>query len=412
MSGFTVSTAALKGALAVPFLEWPRRGSTIPILQYLKFEVSGGKGTISITDMESWRVGYLVLGEEFQDVEECFTVPFAEFKEIMGALGDEEAISFKNENGAVVVTFDSCVYRLPTLPVDDYPKYVGRVPQASIVVKSKDFTKAFGKFAFAADVTQNIYLHHKTVHFEYGGDTLRIATLDGMRLARLGIPIVESFGCNNESAWNLHIDAMKMVVGMPLGEEVKFDFCERHLRVECESGHFVYPYRGDENSKYPNLDTLIPKPQSFVMTSAIDADEVSRIISRAKITAKNKLKAIIVRGKGDGVATVRSCTEDVGDFCGVFSVDEGKPFEFAVNCAYFQELLGNVLKGEKLTLYASKSRILFSAENWPGDVWLLSCIQMKDVAVPASAMPEEGGIIPAKRRGTTGYVGKNFGKKD
>lgn len=181
--------AALKDVLDVV-----QARNTIPILNNVRFGAGDGRIELTVTDLDCWAIRELASDDQdgpaskdwVQSVRPfTVTLPAKPLADVLGAIDGDAMVTIEAvDTGKVTVSAGRARFRLPSLPVEDFPLPPSGAAGHSFEIRCSQLADALAavKHAISNEETRyylnGVYLHPLELH-------LVLAATDGHRLARL-----------------------------------------------------------------------------------------------------------------------------------------------------------------------------------------------------------------------------------
>ena len=320
--------------------------NTIPILSNVMLHAADGQLSLIATDLDI-------------QIEECIaatvetpgstTVQSSTFFEIVRKMPEGSQVQLVLDGGHVVVTAGRSRFRLPALPIDDFPRITtGELP-ISFAIPAKTLKQIIDKTRFAISTEETryylngIYLHATDNPQE--GPMLKAAATDGHRLARVRVPQPEGAGampgviiprkCVGEVR-KLLDDADGDVELTLSGTKIRFDLGGAVLISKLIDGTF------------PDYTRVIPTANDKLLK--LDAKALSQGVDRVATIASEKTRAVKVSLDRDKVMLSVTSPETGTATEEVMGEYAAAPLEIGFNARYLIDILGQI-EGDQVELH-------------------------------------------------------------
>lgn len=329
--------------------------NTIPILSNVLIDAADGRMTITGTDLD---VQLVVQVECTVSGRFATTIPQRPLRDMLNKLDPDATLSLALEAGIVVAKAGRSTFKLPTLPVDDFPMVrVGDTPH-QFEVAAFDLAAMIDAVSVAMSTEETryylngIYMHAAVRAAaenpaEQALMVLRVAATDGHRLARFDIDQPDGSGGLTDGAagggviiprktvgvLSSAMDGYEGAVGVAVGARmIEFDWGGMVLTSKLIDGEF------------PDYTRVIPTANDKVLTC--DRAQLASAIGRVMVMHVGKEKNVRFDLSRDLVRiSVRSpeMGEAVEDVPCSYT---GGDLTIGFNGAYLMGLLGHVQGGE------------------------------------------------------------------
>lgn len=310
------------------------RRNAIAILSNVLLEAKDGRLNLTTTDMD------LAMVEEVEvEVSQpgAVTAPALTMYDIVRKLPEGAQVEFDAaENGQLVIKAGRSLFRLATLPIEDFPVMTeGDLPHrfrlAAATLRSlMDRTR----FAMSTEETRyylnGIYLHATESE---GGPVLRAIATDGHRLARIELPLPEGAAgmpgiiVPRKAVGELRklIDESAVDVEVALSEnKIRFTFDGGVLTSKLIDGTF------------PDYERVIPEANDKILE--VKCAEFSAAVDRVSTISTEKSRAIKLAIK-DSALVLSATSSDNGSASEELEVSYSTdPIEIGFNSRYLLDI--------------------------------------------------------------------------
>ena len=156
------------------------RRQTLPVLSNVLLEVSGGRLSLTGTDLELELVARLDLGADAQDGET--TVPARKLVDICKSLPAEADIKVESDGERLLIKSGRSRFTLSTLPANEFPNLEEESEGTGFSIPPATLRQLIDRTAFSM-AQQDVRYYLNGMLFELGANKLRTVATDGHRLA-------------------------------------------------------------------------------------------------------------------------------------------------------------------------------------------------------------------------------------
>ena len=311
------------------------RRNTIPILANVVLEARNGTLAMTATDMDmdiATEVGCSVA------TDGTTTVSAHMLYDIARKLPDGAEVELLVADGHVTISAGRSNFRLPTLPVGDFPAISATEMPVSFIVTAADIRDLIDatRFAISTEETR-YYLNGIYLHKAESGDLCAVAT-DGHRLAMTrqalpsGAAAMPSIILPRKAVTELRklLDDFEGDVTISLSDtRAEFGFGTVRLKSKLIDGTF------------PDYTRVIPQGNDRIMQVDVAAfsaavDRVSTISSEKSRSVKLKLQA--------GILNLSASSTDASSAVEELEVSyDGPEMEIGFNARYLMDIAGQVM---------------------------------------------------------------------
>lgn len=174
MADFILKTTVAHMRTALRIVDPLKMRSHLPVLSMVHFK----DGTLTATDLDMAITTTVAVTETTGEA----LVPYRELKSLVDGLPADENICLQTDKGALVASFSSGSYRLPTIETTDFPHFTFEIEHFISDIPKK-FPKAI-RFALSCKSTEETryYLNGVCLSADKEGNPVAVGT-DGHRLA-------------------------------------------------------------------------------------------------------------------------------------------------------------------------------------------------------------------------------------
>jgi DNA polymerase-3 subunit beta len=310
------------------------RRNTIPILANVVLEAKSGALSMTATDMDmdiATEVGCSVVSDG------TTTVSAHLLYDIARKLPDGSEVELAVADGHATITAGRSNFRLPTLPVEDFPAINSTDSSVSFTVTAADMRDLIDatRFAISTEETR-YYLNGIYLHKTDGGDLCAVAT-DGHRLAltRQSLPAgaaaMPSIILPRKAVTELRklLDDFDGDVTVALSDtRAEFTFGTVRLKSKLIDGTF------------PDYTRVIPQGNDRVMR--VDAAAFSAAVDRVSTISSEKSRSVKLRLQ-PGMLNLSASSTDASSAVEELEVEyDGPEMEIGFNARYLLDIAGQV----------------------------------------------------------------------
>jgi len=302
----TCSREPLTAAFSLAASVAPAR-SPKEILQNVKATASGGKLTLTATDME---VGIRLEVEEGVEIETEGTalLPVVRTMAILRESGDE-LLTLETDESGVQVSGSRSKFRLPGSNPDEFPPVASFDEEKYHVIPTRLFRSMVRRTVFATD-TENSRFALGGVLLEMSEGNVTAVGTDGRRLARMQGE-AESVGGHETSGANTIVPtrAIQLMERAVDEDDDTVDVAARSSDLLLRTKSAVIYSRLVEG-RYPNWRQVIPQREDAVRLE-LSVGPVFSALRQAAIVTDQDSRGIDFTF-GDGTLKMEASTKDVG----------------------------------------------------------------------------------------------------
>lgn len=311
------------------------------------------------------------------------TIPAEKFRELVRILPLMSEVSIKEENGRITIECESNVYKLTSIPAEDFPEW----PPVTGVTKFQLAQKTLKTLINGSTYALPIKDHRRVllgVFFELSDHSLRLTATDGKKLARIStsVPEVEGQGAGKIVVPRKLLENVERSLGNegPVEIEITGTDDSSARQIIFRFNNIVYRCNGIDGN-YPDCDAVIPK--DFPIIIPLNRDTFDTAIRRAGVTSDDKSKSIILRFENNE-CVFQSMAHDLGTFRGRLAIDyTAEPLELAFNFQYLHETLSKFSQPEvRMMIKSSKAPVVFKTPEEENRLALMMPIKLSDAQPP------------------------------
>lgn len=304
--------------------------TTLPVLSHLLLEADDSKLKLAATDLDISIVTYVPANVSKKG---AITIPAKTFTDIIKE-SPETQIEVNSTESRLEMKIDHGSYKLPVLPVDEFPKLPTVNLSKEIKISAVDLSNMIRKtlFAVSTDETRPAL---NGVLWQTKGENIQMVATDGHRLAK--------FSKKNKKLKGLHEDViippkiLNLLVRL-IGDE------EKEIGVIFEENSLIFNL-GDTilstrliEGPYPNFDQVIPKDNDKKLI--INKDLLSTTVKRVSILSNLLTHQVKFSLKKDNLELSSANFEMGGEAKEKIPCDyKNEDMDIGYNALYIQDVL-------------------------------------------------------------------------
>lgn len=334
--------AALKAVDAVV-----EKRSTITVLSHVMIRTTPGQMMLTGTDLDLMMERQIDLEDPGSNAAMAFCAPASLLRAIAGKLpADAVAVIAAEKAGAISLSCGSTGYRLPTLPVDDFPVMAAADWAAQWEQPGDDLATAIGSVRYAISTEEvRYYLNGIYWHARHdGGDgeaRHAMAATDGSRLALHRGDAPE--GAAAMSGIIIPRKAVAAILLMMDMEGGAVDVAVSATRFRFAVGASVLTGKAVDGT-FPDYDRVVPTANRF--TAWFDPAALIEAVERVLTISSEKTRLLAV-DFGKAAMVLRVVSPENGTASEDVPCDyDGEPMTVGFNGRYLIDLLAQ-LKGRE-----------------------------------------------------------------
>ncbi|GBC77356.1 DNA polymerase III subunit beta [bacterium HR08] len=311
------------------------RRATIPILAYVRMDVTDGQVVFTGTDLDvSMR-----LGCEARETERgVVCLPARKLGEIVRVLPDEPVV-FTGDEQRVTLSCGRARFRLAGLPVENFPEVPTFPAERGRSFPAAALGPATERVIFATSLEESRYTL-SGVQMEWWDGGFRLVATDGHRLA-----LVDSSSPSPERSACL-IPRKTMQELLRLIEHAE----EEEVRFAHDANHVYFQVGGRElisrllTGQFPNYEMVIPKEHGA--RAVVEASVFREACRRVATLADERSRGITLSfSEGRLTLTARTAQGDEEAVEEMLCEYEGEPLVIAFNSEYLLDFFDVVREG-------------------------------------------------------------------
>ena len=334
---FTIKQSVLKEELG--FVQGiVEKKSTIPVLSNILIE-SVGENTIRIvgTDLD-----VTIRCEAEAEIKEAGAMCLQARKlfDIVRLLEDSDVHFKKEENEWVKLDCGKSKFRLAGVSREQFPE-VPEFKSAPMHISADIFNHFIQNTSFAITNEQSRFTL-SGAKFMIEGDTARMVTTDGHRLAFIETKLSEKAQAENMDALIPKKALSELTkIARDANGEISFGEDENHIYFEVD-GRLLITRK--LSGTFPNYEMVIPKDND--KTAVFEADEMKNAIRRVALMADERTRSVRMTIRNGEIEIAAKSSEEGEAHEKVRAEYDGEEVEVGFNSQYLQEFLNVVGAGE------------------------------------------------------------------
>lgn len=335
----TIEKPALAAALTKVTAIVERRNA-IPIIGNVVLTADEGKLTVKGTDLDIEVTDTVFANVDASGVT---TVNADTLAGIVKKAPNGALISLKMEKTDLVVSFGRSVFKLSTLPADDFPAMASGDYESTFEISASNLGRMFGKTAFAMSTEETryylngVYLHSKD------GNILAVST-DGHKLAKITV--------EQDSAFPGVIVPRKAVVEVRKAlSDDPITVSVSPTKIRFASGATVIVSKVIDGT-FPDYARVIPTAHPHEFT--VKAQSMRDAADRVAMVAEDKSRAVALE-IGNDVITLQSRGTNSEATDEVDAEVSGEKVRIGFSSRYLAEALAQCDTGNVVVQYKDRS---------------------------------------------------------
>ncbi len=337
MASLTIERAVLARTLAHLSRVIEKR-NTLPILNNVRLDARGDVLALTGTDLD---IEARTEAACETDGAGAITVPAATLSDIARKLPDGAAVRLAWEEGAgtVALTAGRSRFKLPALPVEDFPAFSATEMTHSFSIAGKTLAALFERVSFAISTEETrYYLNGVYLHVVDGADgpMLRAVATDGHRLARMQALAPRG------SAGMPGVIVPRKTVGEIIRLAAEADSVDVSLsatKISVAAGMTVLTSKLIDGT-FPDYGRVIPTAND--KRAVLDRETFAAAVGRVAAVASERTRAMKL-AFDNAVLTLAVANDDGGAASDVIDAEyDSGPFEIGFNARYLSDVLADM----------------------------------------------------------------------
>lgn len=328
------------------------RRQTLPVLSNVLLVVEGNQLSLTGTDLEVELIGRVTL-EQAAEVAGEITIPAKKLMDICKSLPDKSEISFKLDNGKVVVQAGRSRFSLSTLPATEFPNVEHANVDIQLQLPQSSIRRLIDRTGFAM-AHQDVRYYLNGMLLEVAAHGIKAVATDGHRLATCAVDIDTSA----EETVQVIVPRKGVleIAKLMTGGDAPVEISLGSNHVVCKTTDFTFTSKLVDG-KFPDYDRVIPKNGDKYVYA--DRQEMRQVFSRTAILSNEKYRGIrLVLTDGNLQVFANNPEQEEAEESMVVDY-QGESLEVGFNVSYLQDVL-SVLDSAtvKLSLFDANSSAL------------------------------------------------------
>lgn len=350
------------------------RRATLPILMNVKIEVADDL-VLSATNVDLELIEHVAADITLAGKT---TVPVQMLHDIVRKLPDDAEIKFKKEGDQLVITSGRAVFRLPTLPAENFPMMAGAHLTTKFQMTTGDLAHLVNQTKFAIP-TDDVRYHLGGIYFHITeeGDKkmLTAVATDAQRLALCQLPAPK------DSAEMPAVILPRRVIGElsklledATVDDVTIELSDTKARFAVGAATLTSKLI---DAQYPNYRVVIPKGNDRI--AVMDRRAFIGAVDLVSVASMDKTKSVLMTFSMNKLV-VNASSPDAGTATQELDIEYNgdDTFTIAFNVRYLLDIAGQV-DGPKLQLAMQdpmSPTILQSTEKKSDTLFILMPMKM------------------------------------
>lgn len=306
---------------------------TMPILANVLLQVSGGRLTLTCSDLES----ELISSIPCDAGDGSITVPAKKLADVIKVMADAP-ISLSVEADRVIVKCGRSRHSLVTLPASEFPATTEHEYTQTFSVPAAELAAMMKRTEFAM-AFQDVRFYLCGLLVEFRSDGIRCVATDGHRLAYAG--------ASGDVLHSVLIprNAVAQIARMLDSGDAQISVSRNHIRVTCGQ-HIVTSKLID--GRYPDYMMMASRPPTIAVC---DRAELIDGLRRVAVLANEKYRGVKIEA-GAGSIKISGANERQDESTEVIDADTPSEITAAWKVDYLTEALG-ALESDRVEFCAS-----------------------------------------------------------
>ena len=339
------------------------RRQTLPVLSNVLLEVSGGKLSLTGTDLELELVARLELAGDVQDGET--TVPARKLVDICKSLPAEAEIRVESAGERLLIKSGRSRFTLSTLPANEFPNLEESGDGATFMIPPATLRQLIDRTAFSM-AQQDVRYYLNGMLFELSSGKLRTVATDGHRLALCDAEVPGLSGDAQVILPRKGVMELSRMLGDTAGE-VQVMVGKNHVRIVAGEITFTSKL---VDGKFPEYERVVPKNSQRLVIA--DRETLKQAFGRVAILSNEKYSGVRIQ-LAEGSLRIQANNPEQEEAEEEVSVDySGGELEIGCNVSYLLDVM-NTLQGEsvEVALGDSNSSALMTDPAWRNAIYVV-----------------------------------------
>ena len=283
----------------------------------------------------------------------AITVPAKKMVDIIRSLEEDANPCLLFNDGAVSIREGRSLFKLATLPAEDYPHAQDEISDFELTVPTAALTRLLQSTHFALSQQDvRVFLNCLLLDIEPGGITA-VGT-DGHRMAIARLPLSLASQPHRLLIPRKGIQEMLRLIHTLPDEHITLSAGKNHVKLVANQYTFSSKL---VEARFPMYAKAIPRAQDKLI--CIDRDILKRVLSRIIILAHEKSRAIMLHIQPGLITLVANNQEKEEAIESLEAQTEGDELKIGVNASYLLDVLNYLDEGLiRLSFSTTDSSIL------------------------------------------------------
>ncbi|MCM1294621.1 MAG: DNA polymerase III subunit beta [Muribaculaceae bacterium] len=315
--------------------------ATLPILMNVKLEVADNL-VLSATNVDLELVEHVdaditLVGKT--------TVPVQMLYDIVRKLPDDAEINFKQSGDQLVVSSGRAVFRLPTLPAENFPAMAGSNLTTKFQMTTGDLSHLINQTKFAIP-TDDVRYHLGGIYFHISEDKLTAVATDAQRMALCAMPAPS--GAAEMPSVILPrrvIGELSKLLEDATVDDVTVELSDTKARFTVGAATLTSKL---VDAQYPNYRVVIPKGNDKI--AILDRKQFVNAVDLVSVASVDKTKSVQLTYSMNKLV-INASSPDAGTATQELDIEYNGDSEFTVtfNVKFLLDVAGQV-EGERFQM--------------------------------------------------------------
>lgn len=333
--------------------------STSPVLSNLLISASEKGLRLTGTDLDTEISGYI----DNTGIERygSVTAPAKKLLDICKSLPQDSLLELELTGNTLTLVSMRSIFKLSTLPPDDFPVLDSISFDHSIRLKEALFSNVISQTGYAMAQHDVRYYLNGMLLTQQDGRITTVAT-DGHRLACCSVAITDISTDSNLSIIipRKGVHELARLLSEKSEQEIELQISDNHIRLQKENVRFTSKLI---DGKYPDYEAAIPANTKH--TIELDRAQIKESLSRVAILSNDKFRGVLLK-LSEGTLTIRSNNPERETAEETIDLNySGDDFEVGFNVSYLLDAINN-LSGDSITFALNNvesSSLITSPDN-------------------------------------------------
>jgi DNA polymerase-3 subunit beta len=327
------------------------RKQPLPILSHFLLLIKAEQLIITATDLEIEVTARIPC--ETKAESGAITVSAKKFLDIIRSLDDQAIPRVVYQEDAVSIKEGRSLFKLATLPADDYPCMQDEASKLEVVLPTAALARVLQCTHFAMS-QQDVRVFLNGMFLEFTPEGLTAVATDGHRMAITRFPMQMGDVQHRLLIPRKAIQDMLRLLQTITDETITFSAGDKHIKLT--TNQYTFSSKLVE-ARFPPYTKAIPRGQN--KSVSIDRDVLKRALSRIVILAHEKSKAILLHLQPNLLTLIANNQEKEEAIESIEAETEGDELKIGVNAGYVLDVLGILPEGVvQLSFSTTDSSIL------------------------------------------------------